>query len=355
MRAALKGLSRFIGTPYTAKYRPFIFVDAAIVPDAMVYAIASDDAVMLGYLSSTIHSTWAKSAGGTLEDRPRYNSNGTFLPFPFPALEEGPLKQRIRDLGERLDAHRKARQAAHPELTLTGLYNVLEKLRAGEPLTDKDKKIHDDGLVTILKQIHDELDEAVLEAYGWGDVAGTALRSGPANAMPMNEPKESPADKALDTASSTHSPGPPGGRSLPIADILARGGEQAEALEQELLTRLVALNHERAAEEQRGLIRWLRPEYQAPDSKPQPQQKEIDLGEASSQSKINNPQSTIVNPPAQAAWPSALSAQVTAIQKLLPATGPDPAALAGHFGKRSKVRVQQITEILKTLEGLGKL
>ncbi len=31
-----------------------------------------------------------------------------------------------------------------------------------------------------------------------------------------------------------------------------------------LLTRLVALNHERAAEEKRGLIRWLRPDYQAP-------------------------------------------------------------------------------------------
>jgi hypothetical protein len=50
-----------------------------------------------------------------------------------------------------------------------------------------------------------------------------------------------------------------------------------------------------------------------------------------------------------------LSAQVSAIQKLLPTTGPDPTALAGHFGKRTKARVQQITEILKTLEGLGKL
>ena len=29
------------------------------------------------------------------------------------------------------------RKAAHPELTLTGIYNVLEKLRAETPLTDK--------------------------------------------------------------------------------------------------------------------------------------------------------------------------------------------------------------------------
>ncbi|MCB1134216.1 MAG: class I SAM-dependent DNA methyltransferase, partial [Verrucomicrobiae bacterium] len=136
LRRALRGLKRYVGTPYTAKYRPFVFIDATAIPDAMVYAIATDDAAWLGVLSSSIHGFWAKFAGGTLEDRPRYNSNGTFLPFPFPALDESPLKQRIRDLGEKLDAHRKARQAAHPGLTLTGMYNVLETLRRGEALGD---------------------------------------------------------------------------------------------------------------------------------------------------------------------------------------------------------------------------
>lgn len=38
----------------------------------------------------------------------------------------------------------------------------------------------------------------------------------------------------------------------------------AAVLEQLILSRLVALNHKRAAEETRGLIRWLRPDYQAP-------------------------------------------------------------------------------------------
>lgn len=40
----------------------------------------------------------------------------------------------IRDLGERLDAHRKRQQELHPGLTLTGMYNVLVKLRSEEPL-----------------------------------------------------------------------------------------------------------------------------------------------------------------------------------------------------------------------------
>jgi hypothetical protein len=341
LREALTGLERYIVTPEVSKHRIFAFLDTETLADNMLTCIASDDAATLAILCSSIHEIWALRAGGTLEDRPRYTKARCFDPFPFPALEEGQLKQRIRDLGERLDAHRKARQAAHPELTLTGMYNVLEKLRAGEALTAKEKKIHDDGLVTILKQIHDELDEAVLEAYGWEDLQGSA---------------------GVPPASSSSPSGRDARAPLPFADLLARGGEQAEALEQALLSRLVALNYERAAEEKRGFIRWLRPDYQNPsatqeasDGHRPPLQSELPGTEACSQSKINNQQSTIVNPPAQAAWPSALSAQVSAIQKLLPTTGPDPTALAGHFGKRTKARVQQITEILKTLEGLGKL
>jgi len=111
----------------------------------------------------------ALKVGGRREDRPVYNKSLCFDPFPFPALEEGELKQRIRDLGEQLDAHRKRQQELHPSLTLTGIYNILEKLRTGEALTAKDKEIHDKGLVSFLKQIHDDLDAAVLEAYGWLD------------------------------------------------------------------------------------------------------------------------------------------------------------------------------------------
>ena len=46
---------------------------------------------------------------------------------PHRDLEEGAFKQRLRELGERLDAHRKRRQALQPDLPLTGLANVLEK------------------------------------------------------------------------------------------------------------------------------------------------------------------------------------------------------------------------------------
>jgi hypothetical protein len=306
LRKALGNLSRYIGTPDTSKHKPFIFIPAGTLPDVGVYAVPSDDALVLGVLSSVVHQGWLGVVSPRLEDRPRWKPAIVFDPFPFPALDEFPLKQRIRDLGERLDAHRKRQQELHPDLTLTGIYNVLEKLRSGEPLTAKDKLIHDQGLVTLLKQLHDDLDTAVLEAYGWQSLASSAA---------------------------------------PVAEILARGGPAAEALEQELLTRLVALNHDRAAEEKRGLIRWLRPDYQAPGAGTA-QQTEIGLTEDD-----DAPPEAAV--PVILDWPAELPAQVAALRKLLPSVGQDHDTLAACFGRKNKKRTDQITAILATLKDLG--
>jgi hypothetical protein len=133
LRNATQGLKRFISTTRTAKFRIFQFLDGAIRAESKIVVIASEDSFLLGVLSSSVHCLWALKTGAFLEDRPNYNHDDCFNKFPFPYLEEGELKQRIRDLGERLDAHRKRQQELHPDLTLTGLYNVLEKLRAGIP------------------------------------------------------------------------------------------------------------------------------------------------------------------------------------------------------------------------------
>jgi hypothetical protein len=209
MRNALRGLDRFIVTPYTAKHRPFIFVDGVTLPDAMAYAIASDDAYILGVLSSRAHVLWALSAGGRLGigNDPRYTSQVTFMPFPFPECDE-PQKASIRELGEALDAHRKRQQAHYPKVTVTGMYNVLEKLRANELLTSEDKETHDQGLVSVLKQIHEDLDAAVFDAYGWPTTVS----------------------------------------------------------DDEIVQNIAALNAQRAREEANGLVRWIRPEWQHPEA-----------------------------------------------------------------------------------------
>lgn len=326
LRKALTGLTRYIGTTETSKHRVFQFIPIDTLADHKIVCVAYDDAYSLGILSSMPHIVWAFAVGGRLGvgNDSVYNKTRCFDPFPFPALEESPLKQRIRDLGERLDSHRKRQQEQHPGLTLTGIYNVLEKLRSGEPLTAKEKQIHDQGLVTVLRQIHDELDPAVLEAYGWGDLQmerGTGV-------SPVSSPEIHRRDACA-----------------PFEDAL--------------LTRLVALNHGRAAEEKRGLIRYLRPDYQNPtkasDGHRPPLQADLAGTETTDHSKSNIQNSTL--PP----WPDRLPDQVAIIRKLIGVhdnkvvTPYDSESLSALFGRKNKKRTEQIEGILETLKGLGQL
>ncbi len=295
MRASLVGLPRYIATVETAKHRLFQFLDASIAPDNKLVCIALADAFHLGVLSSQAHIAWTLANGSTLEDRPVYVKTTCFEKFPFPAAS--PEQQaRIAALAEQLDVHRKRQQAAHPELTLTGMYNVLGKLRSGEALTAKDKAIHEIGLVAVLRQLHDELDAAVLAAYGWADLA--------------------PDDSAT------------------------------------LLDRLVALNTERAREEAGGLIRWLRPDFQHPTAAPTDRQKQaaIDLPE-------NPPPAAppVAASSAKRPWPPSLPEQVAAIAQLLadsplPLSEPD---IASRFSGKGAWK-KRLPQLLETLVALGR-
>ena len=201
LRRMIAGLARYIASPVTAKHRFFLFLDDTILADQALNVFAFDDAFFLGVLSSRIHVVFSLAAGGRLGvgNDPRYNNSRCFDPFPFPICDEAG-KKPIRKLAEELDAHRKRVQAQHG-LTLTGLYNVLEKIRAGEKLTDKEKLIHDAGLVSVLKQLHDDLDAAVsrrLRLAGHDDRRGNfgtarrlerrARRGGKARRHPLAPP-----------------------------------------------------------------------------------------------------------------------------------------------------------------------
>lgn len=331
IREMTKDIGTYIATPRTAKHRIFVNVVEEVICESEVVVIGLPDSYWLGVLSSTPHELWALNTCGWMGvgNDPRYNNSRCFETFPFPALEDGELKGRIRALGEKLDAHRKERQALHPGLTLTGMYNVLEKLRAEEPLSEKEKTIHDEGLVTVLKQIHDDLDAAVFEAYGWKDLheAHLALAKGT-----LLDP-ETGISTQIDA-----------GSDVDLAKALR---EHAEKLEQILLTRLVSLNHERAAEEKQGLVRWLRPEYQAPEEE---KAKDLHLP-----MELEKKPAAAVLLPDKLKWPKGTAAQFGEVTKLLPATGADAEAIAACFGRKSKARTQQVEEILETLKSLGKL
>jgi hypothetical protein len=205
LRSALRGLGSYVATPETAKHRFFVVLDGDIAPDNMLICVCVDDGFTLGVLSSAAHVEWALASGGTLEDRPRYNKTLCFDPFPFPNPAPA-LRAQIAEVAEKLDAHRKAGIDREEVVTMTGMYNVVEKLKSGEALTPKERKVYEIAACGVLKDLHQELDALVAKAYGW----------------------EWPLEKDV------------------------------------ILERLVALHDERVKEEEAGKVRWLRPDYQIP-------------------------------------------------------------------------------------------
>ncbi|MGI8841996.1 MAG: DNA methyltransferase, partial [Caulobacteraceae bacterium] len=286
IRPALAGLPRYIATVETAKHRVFQFLDGSILPDNKLLVVASSDAAHLAVLSSVVHHDWYLGSAGKLGVYERdavYVKSRCFDPFPFPAWTEG-RRAALAAAGERLDAFRKARLAENPGLTLTRLYNALEAHRAGRPMSAEEAADFDRGSVTILAELHGEIDAASLAAYGWpADLTGEAL-----------------------------------------------------------LAAVVALNGERAAEEARGEVRWLRPAYQrarfARATVAGPEQAGDLIG-------------AIPAPPAaRANWPAKRRDQVLALKgALAEAPGPlTPAALAARFkGRRAAPDIARLIAVLE--------
>jgi len=203
-RPALEGLSRYIATVETAKHRWFRFLNADILPDNALIAVASDDPRILGVLSSRLHGLWALARGGRLEDRPVYNKKACFDAFPFPDLNST-AGLEVGALAEEIDERRRQVLGRHEDLTMTGLYNVRHRLQEGGELTAGERDIYDRGQVGLLHHLHQRLDQQVASAYGWCD------------AMP----------------------------------------------DQAALGALLELNRARRVQEERGEIQFLRPTYQA--------------------------------------------------------------------------------------------
>lgn len=216
---------------------------------------------------------------------------------------------------------------------LTGMYNVLTKLRGGDPLTAKEKVIHEQGLVSVLQKLHDDLDAAVLAAYGWSDI----------------EIGYAPGDH-IGTA--YHD-------CISVGDPLPEGpGELWNSTKEALLTRLAALNKERAAEEAAGHIRYLRPDFQNPGtrspSSPRSLGMALGLPGAPTQPTLDLHEPP---PPPKAKsqklpWPPDLPSQATALRQLL-ATFPYGATVPQLAARFTKAPKATLTQLLETLAALG--
>ncbi|WP_328519608.1 DNA methyltransferase [Kribbella sp. NBC_00359] len=123
-----------------------------IFSDALVIFTTADHADQ-AVLSSSMHQAWAVMYGSTLETRVRYTPSDVYETFPRP-----PRTDDLEIAGRSLDEERRELMLRR-SLGLTKLYNLVN-----EP------DVQGDTDIIRLRETHVALDEAVVRAYGWGDV-----------------------------------------------------------------------------------------------------------------------------------------------------------------------------------------
>jgi hypothetical protein len=114
---------------------------------------ATDSFADQAVLSSSLHQMWAIKYGSGMRNDPRYTPSDVFETFPRPEPSD-----RLDAVGRTLDTERREIMLRR-DLGLTKLYNLVND----PDYTDDD--------IERMRQIHVELDHAVMDAYGWGDVS----------------------------------------------------------------------------------------------------------------------------------------------------------------------------------------
>jgi hypothetical protein len=117
-----------------------------------VHVFAYDDDAHFGLLSSGFHWWWAVAHASTMRTDIRYTPTDCFETFAQPRLTPA-----VAELGARLRDHRSTLMLDRQE-GLTTTYNRVH-----------DPEESSDGIVE-LRDIHVGLDRAVRDAYGWDDL-----------------------------------------------------------------------------------------------------------------------------------------------------------------------------------------
>jgi type II restriction/modification system DNA methylase subunit YeeA len=186
MRARVAAVRRYIVTPETAQHRLFVWLSLPTLPDKNLIVIPKKDDTTFGILHSRFHEVWALRKGSDLQDRPRYTHTSVFATFPFPAELTPDIS--AADYADDLRAQKIATAAARLNELRENWLNPADlvvrepEVVPGYPdrILPKDeeaaKELKNRTLTSLynarpqwLANAHAALDEAVAEAYGWGE------------------------------------------------------------------------------------------------------------------------------------------------------------------------------------------
>ncbi|RYZ17795.1 MAG: hypothetical protein EOO70_00910, partial [Myxococcaceae bacterium] len=198
---AIAPLSRCLVTARVSKHLMMSFQSVGSVFSEQLYVFPLERWTSFCVLQSRVHAPWTFLLSSSMgrDNQLRYSASDCFENFPFPQPDPRTVIPALEAIGEGLYQTR-ARFMVDTDQGLTKTYNALKDPACEDPR------------ILDLRRLHEEMDRAVLDAYGWTDIAVPPF-------CPLTD-----EDRAALTA-----------------------------FEDEVIDRLYVLNAERAAEEQRQL------------------------------------------------------------------------------------------------------
>jgi type II restriction/modification system DNA methylase subunit YeeA len=188
MKAALRGLTAYLATAETTEHRVFRFLPAPTVPDKTLYVFPRAGMIGFGILQSRFHEAWCTHFGNRIGagNQRRYNASYVYFTFPFPEgltpdipaadYAADPRAQAIAEAATRLNDLREAwlnppdLVVREPEVVPGYPDRILPKdEEAAKELKKRTLTNLYNARPQWLANAHAALDEAVAEAYGWGD------------------------------------------------------------------------------------------------------------------------------------------------------------------------------------------
>jgi hypothetical protein len=157
---AIEGCDRVLASTRVTKYLCLssVFTEQVMTVDLAVYIFSTYGEFSL--LSSNIFEVWTRETSGTMETRLRFSICDSFETFPLPTPNPSDLSIKFPTLsaiGETYYTHRQTIMQTRQE-GLTKTYNRFHNPTETAPD------------ITTLRQLHTQMDYAVAAAYGWQDL-----------------------------------------------------------------------------------------------------------------------------------------------------------------------------------------
>jgi hypothetical protein len=154
---AIAPLRRVLVIARITEHFGLVFVPKGWIYNEKTIVFAFDDDYYFAVLQSTIHELWARKYSSTLESRFNYTPTDCFDTFPFPQNPSSAAKKWATELGAEYHEHRRQIMLSR-RIGLTATYNLFHH----PTCTDED--------VQRLRELHAEMDRAILACYGWDDI-----------------------------------------------------------------------------------------------------------------------------------------------------------------------------------------